>query len=169
MTRARREEDKPDAIYEANSSKFTTVVHYGGSFYRTPELIYTANDNDVLEMVSELPRNHYVHVYLDEVLTACSDANVEPECNVEVSDAGSFEPEINVEVSDVAGSFEPNFNVEDNDAAASFEPEFNVEDNDVAASFEPDCNVEAKTIAGFQIPAAFHRKLLFTGAGIWKI
>ncbi|KAL4383445.1 hypothetical protein GQ457_15G022820 [Hibiscus cannabinus] len=104
MTRVHREEDKPDAIYETNSSKFTTVVHHGGSFYRTTELIYTANDNDVLEMVSKLPRNHYVHVYLEEVLTACSDANVEPDCNVEVSDVGSFEPEINVEVSDVAGN-----------------------------------------------------------------
>ncbi|KAL4308100.1 hypothetical protein GQ457_01G012970 [Hibiscus cannabinus] len=143
MTRVNREEDKPDAIYEINSSKFTTVVHHGGSFYRTLELIYTANDNDVLEMVSKLPRNHYVHVYLEEVLTACSDANVEPDCNVEVSDVGSFEPEINVEVSDVAGSFEPNFNVEDNNVVASFEPDFNVEDNDVVASFKPDCNVES--------------------------
>ncbi|KAK8689355.1 hypothetical protein V6N13_088076 [Hibiscus sabdariffa] len=196
MTRVHREEDKPDAIYETNSSKFTTVVHHGGSFYRTPELIYTgqfvdyfdrcdvdemsifemidmveklgltytmkifwlvsekpfevkllASDNDVLEMVRKLPRNHYVHVYLEEVLTACSDANVEPDCNVEVSDVGSFEPEINVEVSDVAGSFEPNFNVEDNDAASSFEPDFNVEDNDAAASFEPDCNVEVSDAA----------------------
>ncbi|KAL4348876.1 hypothetical protein GQ457_17G016030 [Hibiscus cannabinus] len=121
MTRVRREEDKPDAIY--------------------------GNDNDVLEMVSKLPRNHYVHVYLEEVLTACSDANVEPDCNVEVSDVGSFKPEINVEVSDVAGSFEPNFNVEDNDAAASFEPNFNVEDNDDAVNFEPDCNVEVSDAA----------------------
>ncbi|KAK9046391.1 hypothetical protein V6N11_052279 [Hibiscus sabdariffa] len=187
MTRVRREEDKPDAIYEINSSKFTTVVHHGGSFYRTPELIYTgqlvdyfdrcdvdemsifemidmveklgltytmkifwlvsekpfevkllANDNDLLEMVSKLPRNHYVHVYLEEVLTACSDANVEPDCNVEVSDVGSFEHEINVEVSDVAGSFEPNFNVEDNDATASFEPDFNVEVSDAAIVSDDD-------------------------------
>ncbi|KAL4340465.1 hypothetical protein GQ457_08G012400 [Hibiscus cannabinus] len=147
MTRVRREEDKPDVIYETNSSKFTTVVHHGGSFYRTSELIYIANDNDVLEMVSKLPRNHYVHVYLEEVLTACSDANVEHDCNVEVSDVGSFEPEINVEVNDVASSFEPNFNVEDIDVAASFEPDFNVEDNDDAASFEPDCNVEVSDVA----------------------
>ncbi|KAL4320080.1 hypothetical protein GQ457_18G011230 [Hibiscus cannabinus] len=140
MTRVRREEDKPDAIYETNSSKFTTIVHHGGSFYRTSELIYTANDNDVLEMVSKLPRNHYVHVYLEEVLTACSDANVEPDCNVEVSDAGSFEPEINVEVSDVAGSFEPDFNVEDNDAAASFEPDCNPDSNCSFSDWSPwDC------------------------------
>ncbi|KAK8998264.1 hypothetical protein V6N11_083655 [Hibiscus sabdariffa] len=61
-------------------------------------------------MVNKLPRNHYVHVYLEEVLTASSATNVEP-INVEVSDAGSFEPEINVEVSD-AGSFEPEIYVE---------------------------------------------------------
>ncbi|KAK8612678.1 hypothetical protein V6N13_092789 [Hibiscus sabdariffa] len=120
------------------------------------EVKLLASDNDVLEMVSKLPRNHYVHVYLEEVLTASSVANVEPEINVEVSDAGSFEPEINVEigdagsfeprinveVSDVAGSFEPEFNVEVSDAAGSFEPDFNVEDNDDVDSFEPDCNVE---------------------------
>ncbi|KAK8503985.1 hypothetical protein V6N12_033202 [Hibiscus sabdariffa] len=205
MTRVRRKRDKPDAVFETNPSKFIIVVDHGGSFYRTPDLIYTgqfvdyfdrcdvdemsifemidmveklgltytmkifllvsekpfevkllASDNDVLEMVSKLPRNHYVHVYLEEVLTASSVANVEPEINVEVSDAGSFEPEINVEigdagsfeprinveVSDVAGSFEPEFNVEVSDAAGSFEPDFNVEDNDDVDSFEPDCNVE---------------------------
>ncbi|KAK8683730.1 hypothetical protein V6N13_039781 [Hibiscus sabdariffa] len=207
MTRVRREEDKPGAIYETNSSKFTTVVHHGGSFYRTPELIYTgqlidyfdrcdvdemsifemidmveklgltytmkifwlvsekpfevkllANDNDVLEMVSKLPRNHYVHVYLEEVLTACSDANVEPDCNVEVSDVGSFEPEINVEVSDVAVSddaivsdddsleenigepseirVEPNSDSEDIDyeASKSSTHEFGFTDSDAEAS-----------------------------------
>ncbi|KAK8639495.1 hypothetical protein V6N13_137871 [Hibiscus sabdariffa] len=102
------------------------------------EVKLLASDNDVFEMVSKLPRNHYVHVYLEEVLTACSDANVEPYCNVEVSDVGSFEPEINVEVSDVAGSFEPDFNVEDNDDAASFEPDCNVEVSDAAIVSDDD-------------------------------
>ncbi|KAL4313237.1 hypothetical protein GQ457_01G053780 [Hibiscus cannabinus] len=95
---------------QVNSSKFTTVVHHGGSFYKTPDLIYTANDNDVLEMISKLPRNHYIHVYFEEILTASSATNVEPDINVEVNDAGSFEPDFNVEVSD-AGSFELEINV----------------------------------------------------------
>ncbi|KAK9006634.1 hypothetical protein V6N11_018969 [Hibiscus sabdariffa] len=81
-------------------------------------------------MVSKLPRNHYVHVYLEEVFTASNVANVEPEINVEVSDTGSFEPEINVEVNDVAGSFEPDINVEVSDVAGSFELDFNVKVSD---------------------------------------
>ncbi|KAK8639623.1 hypothetical protein V6N13_137996 [Hibiscus sabdariffa] len=100
-------------------------------------------------MVNKLPRNHYVHVYLEEVLTASSATNVEP-INVEVSDAGSFEPEINVEVSD-AGSFEPEIYVEVSDVACSFELEFNVEVNDVDGSFEPDFNVEDNDVADMRV------------------
>ncbi|KAK8675898.1 hypothetical protein V6N13_033959 [Hibiscus sabdariffa] len=107
-------------------------------FEKPFEVKLLANDNDVLEMVSKLPRNHYVHVYLKEVLTASSAANVEPEINVEVSDASSFEPEINVEVSDVDGSFEPDFNVEVSDVDGSFEPDCNVEVSDVDVVSDDD-------------------------------
>ncbi|KAK9006320.1 hypothetical protein V6N11_035362 [Hibiscus sabdariffa] len=92
------------------------------------------SDNDVLEVVIKLTRNHYVHVYLEEVLTASNVANVELEINVEVSDAGSFEPE----VSDDAGTFEPKFNVEVSDDVGSFEPEFNVEVSDITIVSDDD-------------------------------
>ncbi|KAK8656725.1 hypothetical protein V6N13_098665 [Hibiscus sabdariffa] len=42
-----------------------------------------ANDADVLEMVSNLPRNHYVHVYLEDVASLANSASVEPEIDVQ--------------------------------------------------------------------------------------
>ncbi|GMJ12330.1 hypothetical protein HRI_004902200 [Hibiscus trionum] len=43
-----------------------------------------ASDNDVLEMLSKLPRNHYVHIYLEEVRPYQSNAaSVEPEMNAD--------------------------------------------------------------------------------------
>ncbi|KAK8628407.1 hypothetical protein V6N13_064114 [Hibiscus sabdariffa] len=42
-----------------------------------------ANDANVLEMVSNLPRNHYVHVYLEDVVSLANYASVEPETTVD--------------------------------------------------------------------------------------
>ncbi|KAK8689998.1 hypothetical protein V6N13_088704 [Hibiscus sabdariffa] len=50
-----------------------------------------SNDNHVLEMVSKLPKNYYVHVYLEVVLITTNAANVEPKINVEVSDIDNVE------------------------------------------------------------------------------
>ncbi|KAL4353451.1 hypothetical protein GQ457_06G004430 [Hibiscus cannabinus] len=47
------------------------------------EVKLLANDVDVLEMVSNLPRNHYVHVYLEDVTSLANYASVEPEIDVE--------------------------------------------------------------------------------------
>ncbi|KAK8578529.1 hypothetical protein V6N13_100365 [Hibiscus sabdariffa] len=42
-----------------------------------------ANDADVLEMDSNLPRNHYFHVYLEDVASLANYASVEPKIDVE--------------------------------------------------------------------------------------
>ncbi|KAK8624232.1 hypothetical protein V6N13_065583 [Hibiscus sabdariffa] len=102
------------------------------------EVKLLASDNDVLEMVSKLPRNHYVHVYLEEVLIASNVVNVEPEINVEFNVVGSFEPEFNVEVSGIAivsddDSFEGNIDI-DYEASKSSTYESDFVDNDVEAS-----------------------------------
>ncbi|KAK9002894.1 hypothetical protein V6N11_060470 [Hibiscus sabdariffa] len=98
------------------------------------EVKLLASDNDVLEMVSKLPRNHYVHVYLEEVLIASNVVNVEPEINVEFNVVGSFEPEFNVEVSGIAivsddDSFEGNIGEPEIHDNVSESSEIRVESN----------------------------------------
>ncbi|KAK9047163.1 hypothetical protein V6N11_053016 [Hibiscus sabdariffa] len=111
------------------------------------EVKLLASDNDVLDMVSKLPRNHYVHVYLEEVLTTSSAANVEHRICWKVSDApGSFEPDFNVEVSDADGSFEPDCNVEVSDAAVVSDDDSLEENIGEASEIRVESNSDSEDI-----------------------
>ncbi|KAK8701722.1 hypothetical protein V6N13_020101 [Hibiscus sabdariffa] len=70
------------------------------------EVKLLANDADVLEMVSNLPMNHYVHVYLEDVASLANSASVEPETTVDEDDVNDTDHVEHVDRVDDSGNVE---------------------------------------------------------------
>ncbi|KAK8577017.1 hypothetical protein V6N13_122014 [Hibiscus sabdariffa] len=82
------------------------------------------NDGDVMEMVSNLPRDHYVHLYLEEVVGFSETEMNEPDIS---------EPEIGCE---------PQMNEHEMDEPELGEPEMDEHESEVRLEFESDSEDE---------------------------
>ncbi|KAK8993609.1 hypothetical protein V6N11_007836 [Hibiscus sabdariffa] len=92
------------------------------------------NDGDVMEMVSNLPRDHYVHLYLEEVVGFSETEMDEPGLGeAEINEHGIGEPEMGCE---------PQMNEHEMDEPELGEPEMDEHESEVRLESESDSEDE---------------------------